>query len=203
MNAEEADEREPSGPHDYVMHILQIKHAKYEYELEENEIPEVIFYVLILDGSQLAKNEHLQQFAEQDETAVAEVDQWPDAPGLMRHRLQRRRQQTVLVDVISVEFLVRELLVRYVVQHFLSVNENNEKKRETKQAVVLESRYRYSVEKDNHLFFNFCFILLLFCFFFQSWNSLNIYESNLKQSESIMIQSFNFNQIEELLFFIW
>lgn len=75
VNAEEADEREPSGPHDYVMHILQIKHAKYEYELEENEIPEVIFYVLILDGSQLAKNKHLQQFAEQDETAVAEVDQ--------------------------------------------------------------------------------------------------------------------------------
>ena len=99
MDAEETDDTEPSGPHDDLIDGLQVEYAKYEDELEENEVPKVVFDVLkctdkhlknlslshsdtegvsgylILDGAQFAKYDVLDDFAEYQETAVAKVHQ--------------------------------------------------------------------------------------------------------------------------------
>ena len=46
MNAEEADDGKPGGPHDDLVDGLQVENSKDEDELEENEVPKVVFDVL-------------------------------------------------------------------------------------------------------------------------------------------------------------
>ena len=46
VDGEEADDGEPAAPHEHLVQVLQVEHAEYEYELEEDEVPEVVFDML-------------------------------------------------------------------------------------------------------------------------------------------------------------
>ena len=46
VDGEEADHGEPYTPHAHLADVLQVEHAEDEDELEEDEVPELIFYVL-------------------------------------------------------------------------------------------------------------------------------------------------------------
>ena len=47
VDGEKAYHWEPDAPHAHLANVLQVEHAEDEDELEEDEVPELIFYVLI------------------------------------------------------------------------------------------------------------------------------------------------------------
>ena len=55
MNGQEADDREPSAPHDHLIQILQVEHAEHKNEFEENKIPKMIFYMLVNKAKNIIK----------------------------------------------------------------------------------------------------------------------------------------------------
>jgi hypothetical protein len=141
VDREKADDGEPCAPDHHVVQVLQIQHTKYENELQKDEIPKLIFYVLdknktfwikfeckffkkmrdenylIFKSSQLAEYYALDNFAEEDEATVAEVDQNPDAPGLVGDRSVGGAQVAVLLQIARVvfELVALEIIALYVV----------------------------------------------------------------------------------------
>lgn len=65
----------PSAPHDHLVHELHIDDAEHEDELVEEEVPELVFEVLMLRDSQFTKHKTLDELAQQDQRTVCRVDQ--------------------------------------------------------------------------------------------------------------------------------
>lgn len=53
---EEAEQRKPGAPQKNLVYILDVDDAEDEDELVEDEVPELVFEVLLLGYSQLAEN---------------------------------------------------------------------------------------------------------------------------------------------------
>ena len=62
---QETEQREPGHPAQDLLDVLDIHHSEDEDEFVEDEIPELVFQVLFLRNSQLAKNHQLYEFPQQ------------------------------------------------------------------------------------------------------------------------------------------
>lgn len=71
---EEAEQGKPRAPQQHLIHVLHVDDAEHEDELVEEEVPELLFEVLLLGDSQLPEHQFLDAAAEQNQPAVCHVD---------------------------------------------------------------------------------------------------------------------------------
>lgn len=72
---QESDEREPGAPQQHLVHILHVNYAKYEDELVEHIVPELVLNALRFGHAQLAEDQSLHPKAEYCKRTVCYVDQ--------------------------------------------------------------------------------------------------------------------------------